>query len=68
MTRASHRAATLRPASLRHATQRSICPVCFGELVVGAPTHRGDEGGTRYWWCPYCDAPQDPAGADEAQA
>lgn len=35
------------------------CPVCLGELVVGAPTHR-DEG-TRYYWCPFCDVPRDPA-------
>lgn len=35
------------------------CPVCRGELVVG-----GDditEGGTRFWWCPYCQEARDPA-------
>jgi hypothetical protein len=47
------------------------CPVCFGELEV-----RGEGGtlrrGPGYWWCPYCDAPREPAeaesGADEAPA
>jgi hypothetical protein len=41
------------------------CPVCFGELErvrqVGAE-------GVAFWRCPYCGAPQQPAGADEAPA
>jgi hypothetical protein len=41
------------------------CPVCFGELETVRQV--GVEG-IAGWWCPYCDAPRDPAEADEAQA
>jgi hypothetical protein len=43
------------------------CPVCFGELVVSGADLT--EAGTTYSWrCPYCDAPREPAGTDEAPA
>ncbi len=35
------------------------CPVCRGDLDVRGEGR--DQGGTRYYWCLYCDAPRDPA-------